>query len=103
MDKLSINGVDYVRPDDAPPPPPVRIVILQRGWVMVGRYYQDGTDVTLTNAHVIRRWGTSSGLGEIAAGGPTKDTVLDPAGVVRFHELVVIAALDCDAERWPQC
>ena len=33
---------------------------------------------TLTNASVIRYWGTVAGLGEIAADGPTSKTRLDP-------------------------
>lgn len=101
--EVLIDGIAYVRKEEAGPPSPVRIVILQRGWVMVGRFSQDGQNCTLTNAHVIRRWGTTKGLGEIAAGGPTSTTALDPAGTVRLHELGIIATLDCDEARWPQC
>jgi hypothetical protein len=81
---------------------PRRIVILQRGWVMVGLWKQEGSQVTLTDAAVIRRWGTTRGLGEIAEEGPTNDTVLDPCPIVRFHELVVIATLDCQEEKWTE-
>lgn len=79
---------------------PIRIVILQRGWVVVGRYAQAGSAVTITNASVIRRWGTTRGLGEIAAGGPTPNTALDGCGTVRCHELAVIATLDCEDAKW---
>lgn len=78
----------------------VKIVILQRGWVMVGRYSKNGSECTLERASVIRVWGTTRGLGEIAGGGPTKKTALDPAGTVRFHELTVIATIDCEASKW---
>ena len=78
----------------------IRIVILQRGWVMVGRYKKEGSECTLENASVIRIWGTTRGLGEIAVNGPTEKTILDPAGVVRFHELTAIATLDCEASKW---
>ena len=82
----------------------IRIVILQRGWTMVGRFAQKGSQCTLTNASVIRRWGTTRGLGEITAAGPTPKTVLDPVGEVSFHELTVIATLACESDKWaPHC
>lgn len=77
-----------------------RIVILQRGWVAVGAFYQEGANCRLENASVIRRWGTTKGLGELAEGGPTKNTVLDPAGTFRFHELAVVATLDTEEQKW---
>lgn len=78
----------------------VRILVLQRGWVVVGRYTTDGDECVLTDASVIRRWGTTKGLGEIAANGPTKDTVLDKCGEVCAHKLSVVLQLKCNAERW---
>ena len=78
---LTIDGVTYIREDATTPAEPaeVRIVILQRGWVMVGRWHRDGDDITLTDASVIRRWGTSKGLGELV-NGPLSGTTLDQAG-----------------------
>lgn len=79
----------------------IRIVILQRGWVVVGRYSQKGEECTLEGAKVVRRWGTSKGLGELAAGGPIEGkTVLDPAPTVRFHALTVVASIACEASKW---
>lgn len=93
---ISIDGVDYVRADSVGPTTPTssRIVIAQRGWVFVGIYTEDGDNVTLTNAKVIRQWGTTKGLGELALNGPTSKTVLDDAGVVRMHRLAIVATLD---------
>ncbi len=79
---------------------PLRIVIGQRGWVWVGRYAQEGEQVTLSEAECIRRWGTSKGLGELAAEGPRPNTVLDPAGTVRLHVLAIVATLDCNEDSW---
>lgn len=79
---------------------PLRIVIAQRGWVMVGRFAQTGDAVTLTDAKIVRRWGTTKGLGELAQKGPLKDTVLDEAGTVRLHALSIVAQIDCAEERW---
>lgn len=99
---LMINGVKYVRFEDSIPITRgnVRIVILQRGWVTVGYFNQDGSNCTLEKASVIRVWGTTKGLGEIAIDGPTALTKLDPCPVVRFHELTVIATIDCVEEKW---
>lgn len=81
--------------------PDVRIVVLQRGWVMVGEYSKKGAQCFLDKASVIRRWGTSKGLGEIAAAGPLANTVLDPSGgQVEFNELTVIATLKCAEDKW---
>lgn len=77
-----------------------RIVVLQRGWVAVGEYTQDGQECRLDNASIIRQWGTSKGLGELAANGPTSNTVLDPAGTLRFHELGVVMTFDTVVEKW---
>ena len=80
--------------------PKIQILVLQRGWVVVGETKKEGSEVVVSKSSVIRRWGTTKGLGEIAAGGPTADTVLDPAGTVRVHELAVVMTIDCDAEKW---
>lgn len=77
-----------------------QIVIAQRGWVFVGDVEKSGDDVTINNAQCIRRWGTTKGLGELAANGPQSNTVLDPMGTVRLHALGVVASLDCEESKW---
>jgi hypothetical protein len=78
----------------------VRIIVLQRGWIAVGCVSQDGDQVTITKASVIRKWGTTNGLGEIAASGPTKDTVLDKCPDIRAHVLTVVFQMECNLEKW---
>lgn len=78
----------------------IRIVILQRGWVMVGEFSKSGTQCVLEKASVVRRWGTTNGLGELAASGPLANTRLDPAGHVEFHELTIVATLNCEVAKW---
>lgn len=39
---------------------------------------EDALFQTLDNAAVVRRWGTTRGLGQLGLEGPTKETVLDP-------------------------
>ena len=96
--EIVINGVTYVRRQ--PLSDDIRIVVLHRGHVIVGRYERSGDDVVVSNASVIRVWGTTRGLGEIATGGPTAKTVLDPCGTVRVHSLAVILTIDCEGKKW---
>lgn len=97
---LTIDGTDYVRADTIDrPASTVRIVVLQRGWVVVGRYIEEGDEVTVLDASVIRKWGTTRGLGQLRAG-PTQDTILDPAGTVRAHRGAVVLTIDCDEDAW---
>ena len=74
----------------------VRILVLQRGWIVVGGYSEIGDECILRDASVIRRWGTTRGLGELV-NGPLKDTVLDPVGIVRAHRLAVVMQIECPA------
>lgn len=70
-----------------------QIVVLQRGWIVVGHVTRDGDELTITNASVIRRWGTTKGLGQLV-NGPTPTTRLDPAGTIRAHILTVVMTID---------
>jgi hypothetical protein len=97
-EKITVDGVDYF--PAAPKSDDVKILVLQRGWNVVGRYSKDGSEHVLTDASVIRYWGTTRGLGEIAAGGPTPTTKLDPCGTVRAHELTTALVMDADAVKW---
>lgn len=99
-EKIEINGVQYVRADSvANIDSEIKIVILQRGWVMIGRWSQDGEKCALDDAKVIEHWGTTKGLGELV-NGPTKNTKLSPCGHVEFHILGVIATISVDDSKW---
>lgn len=77
-----------------------KIVVLQRGWVAVGEYYRDGYECRLENASVIRRWGTTKGLGELAINGPLEDTKLDKSGTIEFHLGAEVCRLNCKTTNW---
>lgn len=77
-----------------------RIVILQRGWVFVGRYFKEGSMCRLESAYNVRQWGTTKGLGELALNGPTESTKLDPSPIVSFHELTEVASMVCEQGKW---
>ena len=105
IDEVTIKGKRYIPADSVKPQEfdgPIKIVILQRGWVMVGRFERNGSDCKLHNASVIRVWGTTKGLGEIAANGPIHGkTVLDKTyGVVEFDSLTIVAAVSVEESKW---
>lgn len=83
----------------------VRIVVLQRGWIVVGNYSEKGDRGYLDRAYVIRKWGTENGLGQLV-GGPVKEgryapTVLDKCrGRVEFLLVTTIMTLKCEANKW---
>lgn len=101
---IKIDEVEYVRKDSVQQEDinsDIKIVVLQRGWIVVGRFKKDGTACELNNSYIIRRWGTGNGLGELAEKGPLFGTELDKChGIVKFDYLTVVLTLDCEAEKW---
>lgn len=104
INEITINGKQYVEKSTAQVQQfsgTTKIVILQRGWVMVGIMEKNGNECKLHNASVIRNWGTSKGLGEIAGGGPTSSTKLDKCnGLVEFDSLTVVATISVNEDKW---
>ena len=78
----------------------IALVIADRGHVWVGDVVTNGDWCIITKASVVRLWGTTRGLGEIASGGPTDKTVLDKIGEVRANMRAVIAIVPCEVSRW---
>lgn len=72
-----------------------KIVVCQRGFVYAGDVERSGDYLVIRNAVNIRRWGTSRGLGELAAKGNQAETKADDCGTVRVHQLAVVALIDC--------
>ena len=99
---IKIDEIEYVRADQAPvKPSKKKIVILQRGWIVVGDFSQEGQHCTLEKSSVIRSWGTSKGLGQLALEGPQSSTKLDACGTCEFHEMNVVAMLNIkNPEKW---
>ncbi len=103
MENITINGVEFspIVADKPAESEDIRIVILQRGWVFVGRYSENNKDCVLTNAKNYRWQGSKKGLGFVAKEGPSSECKLDPCELpVRFNALTVIATIDCDGEKW---
>lgn len=93
-------GCDHVEENIVEDKRDVRIVILQRGWVFVGVYRKESTELcTLNSGFNIRIWGTTKGLGELV-NGPLSGTKLDPIPTIEFHPLTVVATLKVNATAW---
>lgn len=104
INELEVNGVKYIRKDSVKDVKEydgdIKIVVLQRGWVYIGRFERTGNDCKLHNAYNIRSWGTTKGLPELV-NGATKDTKLDKCeGVVEFDWLTIIHTITVNANAW---
>lgn len=75
------------------------IVVLDRGFVYVGKVTVDKDWCLIEGAKNIRVWGTTKGLGELV-NGPTKETKLDAVGNVRAPMRAVISIIDAKEEKW---
>lgn len=79
----------------------IKIVVLQRGWVVVGEYVARGPNhMGVTRPYVIRRWGTNKGLGQLAQHGPRSSTKLDPALPMQWHLYAEVAVMDVNNDVW---
>ncbi len=103
-EQIEINGKIYLPAEQVKKSQnftgPIKIVVLQRGWVYIGRFTRTGNDCQLTNAFCIRTWGTTKGLPELV-NGATSSTKLDKCeGVVEFDWLTVVHTITVNASAW---
>lgn len=98
-DSIKIDDVEYVRKDSQPAAGEVKIVVLDRGFVYVGRVLIDGDFIVISNAKNLRVWGTTKGLGELV-NGPTSKTQLDNVGTVRAPVRAMIHMIEVEQSKW---
>jgi hypothetical protein len=99
--KVTIDGVDYVKAgSEEPKNSNIKIVVLQRGWVVIGRWSQSGDMCSLDNAYVLRIWGTTAGLGQLALEGRQASTKLERTGHIEFHILTAVAVINAKEDLW---
>jgi hypothetical protein len=102
--ELEINGITYVPKSSVLAQKEfdgdIKIVILQRGWIYIGRFEKNGNDCRLHNAYCIRTWGTTKGLCELV-NGATSSTKLDKCeGIVEFDWLTVVHTITVNSSKW---
>lgn len=108
MNTITLNGAEYVEKTEVDKllkgskvaPTKIQIVVLQRGWVAIGRFSQTKEQCHLTSASIIRTWGTSKGLGELAMNGVLINTKLDKCADLHFHEMTIVVRMDVDESKW---
>lgn len=100
---ITIDGIEYIPKSEQVSPNytgDIKIVVLQRGWIYIGRFKRRGNDCQLANAYCIRTWGTTKGLQELV-NGATSTTKLDKCeGIVEFDWLTVIHTIAVKPEAW---
>lgn len=77
----------------------IRIIVCQRGWVLVGRFSRFGDDVRVSDSAVIGNWGTTKGLGQLKAG-PLSETIIYPNGEAEMAWLAVVFTTKVDFDAW---
>jgi hypothetical protein len=104
INEITVNGVEYIRKDSVSNQKEftgdIKIVILQRGWVYIGRFERNGNDCKLHNAYCIRVWGTTKGLQELVNGATTSTKLDKCEGVVEFDWLTVVHTITVNASKW---
>src|SRR5208337_2010547 len=78
----------------------IKIVVLDRGFVYVGKVSTDSDWCYISQAQNIRVWGTTKGLGELAADGPLSGTITDKCGDVQAPLRAVIHMMTVEATKW---
>lgn len=76
------------------------LVVADRGFVWVGEAITTDDWVEIKNARVVRRWGTSKGLNQLAKEGPLTNTQLDEPADLKVSRKALIAIIPCEAEKW---
>lgn len=79
----------------------IKILVLDRGWVLIGECLENENDVLLKNGSVIQRWGTTDGLGELAKLGKRPQTILKSFNNdVLLNKKYIIMKIDCNQDVW---
>jgi hypothetical protein len=102
---MIINGENYIKESSLKEQKdyirsPVQIVVLNRGWIVVGNVKESVNKTIIQNAAVIRKWGTTKGLGELAEKGKLSDTILDKCPDITVDTANVVLTMNCNQSKW---
>ena len=101
--EIEVNGIKYVPKDSISKVEytgDIKIVVLQRGWIYIGRLERNGNDCKLHNAWNIRSWGTTKGLPELVNGATTSTKLDKCEGIVEFDWLTTIHTITVNSSAW---
>lgn len=84
MDKLTVNGVDYVRAD-AKPPGGRAVIVVDRGWIFAGDVKRENGRIYLTRCVWVFRW-ESVGFAAVIADPKKENADLRPMADVDIPE-----------------
>jgi hypothetical protein len=79
---------------------PTHIVVVESGWVFAAVLEESATHISSSDCAVIRSWGTTNGLGQLALKGPTKETVLDMCNITHIPKTKVLFTMECTPLEW---
>jgi len=82
---------------------PTHIVVVESGWVfaaVLNAPSAAATHISSSDCAVIRSWGTTNGLGQLALKGPTKETVLDMCNITHIPKAKVLFTMECAPLVW---
>ena len=97
--KEAVTRIEAMLKQEPAPTGDVQIVVLDRGFVYVGKVEIKDDFVIIRGAHNIRVWGTTKGLGELV-NGPTKATQFDVVGTVKAPLRALISLIDTKEGAW---
>ena len=96
MKRIVIDGVTFVEESVSGP---IRIVVIERGFVYVGMVEEADGVVSIYGARSLIRWGSSQHLGELV-NGPLVNTKLGAPCTVRCRIQQVIHFIEVDQDGW---
>ena len=71
------------------------IVVMTQSFVACGNLVNTDSGIVLNNAAIIRQWGTTEGLGQLALKGKTSSTILDYYGIMHIPLHSIVFILEC--------
>lgn len=96
MKSIVVDGTTYIPLADSGP---IKIVVIERGFVYVGRLESTEDGYIIHSARSLIRWGSSQHLGELI-NGPLQNTKLGAPCTVRVHDRQIIHTIEVNNDAW---